>query len=87
MKWLLIKKNLAGLPQELIDAAAEEAKNKGKDGKWVFTLSNSSVMPFLQYADNRELRKTIWNAYQIRGNQNNDNDNKEIALKLPIYAC
>src|SRR5690606_26901288 len=34
------KENLAGLPQELIDAAAEEAKNKSKEGKWVFTLSN-----------------------------------------------
>src|SRR5690606_7281396 len=76
------KENLAGLPQELIDAAAEEAKNKGKEGKWVFTLGNASVMPFLQYADNRELRKTIWNAYQIRGNQNNDKDNKNFALKM-----
>jgi len=39
-------------------------------------------MPFLQYADNRELRKTIWNAYQVRGNQNNGNDNKENVLKI-----
>lgn len=74
--------DLAGLPKELIAAAAEEAKNKEKEGKWVFTLSNASVMPFLQYADNRELRKTIWNAYQIRGNQNNDKDNKNFALKM-----
>lgn len=74
--------DLAGLPKELIAAAAGEAKNKGKEGKWVFTLSNASVMPFLQYADNRELRKTIWNAYQIRGNQNNDKDNKNFALKM-----
>src|SRR5690606_18327616 len=76
------KENLAGLPTELIEAAAEEAKAKGKEGKYVFTLSNSSVMPFLQYADNRELRKTIWNAYQVRGNQNNGNDNKENVLKI-----
>ncbi len=76
------KENLAGLPTELIEAAAEEAKVKGKEGKYVFTLSNSSVMPFLQYADNRELRKTIWNAYQVRGNQNNGNDNKENVLKI-----
>ena len=74
--------DLAGLPKELIAAAAEEAKSKEKEGKWVFTLSNASVMPFLQYADNRELRKTIWNAYQIRGNQNNDKDNKNFALKM-----
>lgn len=76
------KENLAGLPQELIDAAAADAKAKGKDGKWVFTLSNSSVMPFLQYASNRKLRETMLNAYQMRGNQNNGNDNKEITLKL-----
>lgn len=76
------KENLAGLPQELIDAAAEDAKNKSKEGKWVFTLSNASVMPFLQYADKRDLRTTIWDAYQMRGNQNNENDNKEIALKI-----
>ena len=76
------KENLAGLPQELIDAAAVDAKAKDKDGKWVFTLSNSSVMPFLQYASNRKLRETMLNAYQMRGNQNNGNDNKEITLKL-----
>lgn len=76
------KENLKGLPSELIEAAAEDAKAKGKAGKWVFTLSNSSVMPFLQYADNRELRQTIWNAYQLRGNQNNGNDNKANVLKI-----
>lgn len=76
------KANLAGLPQELIDAAADDAKAKGKKGKWMFTLSNSSVMPFLQYATNRELRETMLNAYQMRGNQNNGNDNKDIALKI-----
>jgi peptidyl-dipeptidase Dcp len=43
-------------------AAAAEAKAKGHDGKWLFTLQNPSVMPFLQYADNRELRKKIWDA-------------------------
>lgn len=76
------KEELAGLPQELIDAAAADAKAKGKEGKWVFTLSNSSVMPFLQYSANRELRETMLNAYQMRGNQNNESDNKDIALKI-----
>lgn len=76
------KEDLAGLPQDLIDAAAEEAKNRKKEGKWVFTLDNASVMPFLQYAKNRELRKTIWEAYQNRGNQDNALDNKQNALQL-----
>ena len=76
------KKDLAGLPQGLIDAAAADARAKGKEGKWVFTLSNSSVMPFLQYSSNRELRKQIWNAYQTRGNHDDELDNKNNAVEL-----
>lgn len=76
------KKDLAGLPSQLIEAAASDAKAKGKAGKWVFTLSNSSVMPFLQYSSNRKLRQEIWNAYQMRANNNNEFDNKENAVKL-----
>ena len=76
------KNDLAGLPNELIETAAADAKAKGKYGKWVFTLSNSSVMPFLQYSSNRKLRKEIWNAYQMRANHNNDKDNKELAIKI-----
>ena len=75
------EEDLAGLPTALKQAAADAAKAKGKEGKWVFTLQNPSVMPFLQYADNRELRQDIWNAYQMRGNNGNDNDNKENLLK------
>ena len=76
------KKGLAGLPQGLIDAAAADAKAKGEEGKWVFTLSNSSVMPFLQYSSNRELRKQIWNAYQTKGNHDDELDNKKNAVEL-----
>lgn len=70
------KKDLAGLPDEVVQTAADDAKAAGKDGKWLFTLHNSSVMPFLQYADNRELRKKIWTAYQNRGNNGNEIDNR-----------
>ncbi|WP_160068000.1 M3 family metallopeptidase [Sphingobacterium bovisgrunnientis] len=76
------KEDLAGLPEGLVSAAADVAKAKGKEGKWVFTLSNPSVMPFLQYADNRDLRKNIWDAYQKRGNNDNESDNKEILVKI-----
>lgn len=76
------KEDLAGLSDGLVAAAAETAKSKGQDGKWVFTLSNSSVMPFLQYADNRELRQQIWEAYKSRGGNGNDNDNSEILVKI-----
>jgi peptidyl-dipeptidase Dcp len=76
------KSDLAGLPNELIETAAADAKAKGKGGKWMFTLSNSSVMPFLQYSSNRKLRKEIWNAYQMRANNSNDKDNKALAIKI-----
>lgn len=76
------EKDLAGLPEDVRAAAAATAKQKGKEGKWVFTLSNPSVMPFLQYADNRELRKEIWNAYQLRGNNGGEFDNKKNAIEI-----
>jgi len=76
------KKDLSGLSQSLIDAAAETAKKNNLDGKWVFTLHNPSLIPFLQYADNRALRKKIWRAYSSRGNNNNENDNKEVIKKI-----
>lgn len=68
--------DLAGLPQGQISAAAEDAKAAGKDGKWVFTLQNPSIMPFLQYADSRTLKKEIWEAYKNRADQGNEYDNK-----------
>lgn len=73
--------DLAGLPEALKATAADVAKAKGHEGKWVFTLQNPSLMPFLQYAENRELRRQMWDAYQMRGNNGNANDNKETLLK------
>ncbi len=76
------KKDLDGLPQGVIDGAAETAKEKGLPGKWVFTLSKPSMIPFLQYAKNRELREMIYRAYFMRGNNGNKNDNKETIAKI-----
>ncbi len=76
------KKDLSGLPDEIIAAAASEATSSGHEGKWVFGLSNPSVMPFLQYADNRDLRKKIWEAYSLRGNQKNEQNNQEILVTI-----
>lgn len=73
---------LSGLSDAMKAAAAETAAAKGYEGKWVFTLSNSSVMPFLQYADNRELRQQIWEAYRSRGANGNDNDNSDILVEI-----
>lgn len=76
------KDELDGLSDDLIAAAAETAKAKGKPGKWIITLSNSSVMPFLQYSSNRKLRKEIWEAYKNRCNNGNEFDNNSIAIRL-----
>lgn len=76
------KDDLSGLPDGLISAAADEAKSAGMDGKWIFTLQNPSLLPFLQYADNRELRKKIWDAYKSRGDNNDEFDNKKVISDL-----
>ncbi|MDO9510581.1 MAG: M3 family metallopeptidase [Bacteroidales bacterium] len=81
---LIIENNadLNGLPQSVIDAAAEAAKNAGKEGQWMFGLDKPSLIPFLQYANNRELREKIYKGYYMRGNNDNEFDNKEIVAKI-----
>ena len=76
------KDDLDGLPQGVIDAAAVTAKEKGKEGKWVFTIQKSSMIPFLQYAKNRKLREQIYYAYTHKGDNNNEQDNKKILAQM-----
>ena len=73
------EKDLAGLPAGVIAAAAEAS---GEEGKWLFTTQKPSMLPFLQYAENRELRKQLYMGYTHRGNNNNEFDNKENAKKI-----
>jgi peptidyl-dipeptidase Dcp len=76
------KSGLAGLPQSVIDAAAEAASKAGSQGKWLFTVKKPSMLPFLQYAKNRDLREKLLKAYIMRGDNNNEYDNKIIAAKI-----
>lgn len=76
------KADLAGLPASLVAAAAKSAQDAGQAGKWRFTLHNSSVMPFLEYAENRTLREKMYNAYTNRSNNNDERDNKENLTKI-----
>jgi peptidyl-dipeptidase Dcp len=76
------EKDLAGLPEDLIKAAASTANDAGMQGKWIFTLHNSSIMPFLHNADNRKLRAEIFQAYLNRGNNNNSNNNQQIIKEV-----
>lgn len=76
------EKDLAGLPKGSISAAADEAKKAEMEGKWVFTLQKPSMIPFLQYADSRDLREQIYQGYFMRGNNSNEFDNKEVFAKM-----
>lgn len=73
--------DLKGLPEGTIEAAKSLAKSKELDG-WIFTLDFPSYIPFVTYADNRELRKEIAIAAGKKAFQGNEFDNKEITLKI-----
>ena len=75
------KTDLAGLPEGTIEAARSLAKSQEKEG-WIFTLDYPSYVPFVTYADNRELRMEMAIAFGAKGFQNNEFDNQEIVLKI-----
>ena len=76
------EENLKGLPQGEIEKAAALAKQEGKEGKWIFTLDNPSFMPFVTYADNRDLRKEIFNARVNRCNNGGETDNNALVAQM-----
>jgi len=73
--------DLSGLPEGAKEAAAQTAKEKGKDG-WVFTLDHPSFIPFTTYSDNRELRKKLTIAFGARAFQPNKYNNEQNVLKI-----
>lgn len=86
--WELVVENqdeLSGLPEGTIATAAEEAKARGKEGKWVFTLHAPSRLAVLTYANNRELREKMWKGYTSLATDsaynNYDNINKILKLR------
>lgn len=76
------KDDLKGLPEDVQEAAATTAKEKGHEGKWAFTLQYPSVIPFLTHASNRELRKKLWLANSTKGFKDGETDNKEIIKEI-----
>ena len=76
------EKDLDGLPENVKAMGAEEASRAGMEGKWIFTTQRASMYPFLTYAKNRELRKQIYTAYTMRGDNDNERDNKKIASDI-----
>ena len=73
--------DLAGLPKNTVDNAAAEAKERGKEGKWVFTLHAPSRLAVLQYADNRDLREKMWKGYTTNATSG-DNDNRPVINQI-----
>lgn len=75
------EKDLSGLPEGTIEAARSLAKSQEKEG-WIFTLDHPSYVPFVTYADNRELRKKMAIAFGAKGFQNNELDNQQNVFKI-----
>ncbi|PKV65896.1 peptidyl-dipeptidase Dcp [Polaribacter sp. Hel1_33_96] len=75
------EKDLSGLPESAKEAAKEMAKSKEKEG-WIFTLDYPSYIPFLTYADNRELRKKMAIAAGKKAFQKNEFNNEAIVLEI-----
>ena len=74
--------DLSGLPEGLKAQAADAAKAKGMEGKWLFTLQAPSYFPFMTYADNRALREKMFRGYMMRGNNGNERDNNKILADI-----
>ena len=73
--------DLSGLPESVKEAASEIAKSKEKNG-WVFTLDYPSYIPFMTYADNRELRKKLAISAGKKAFQNNEYNNEAVVLEI-----
>ena len=74
--------DLVGLPDGVRAQAATLAGNMGLEGKWVFTLQVPSMTPFLQYSQRRDLREKLFTGYFMKGDNDNDHDNKNIIASI-----
>ena len=81
---LIIKdeNQLEGLPQDFRDQAAKLAESEGHSGNWMFKPTRVSMYPFLTYSTQRDLREKLYNSYLKRGDNDNDKDNKHLAIKM-----
>lgn len=78
---LTVSDDLKGMPDFVVEAAAMEAKSRNIEG-WVFTLHHPSYVPFMKYCQNRDLRKKMFFAFSLRGNQDNEHDNKDLIKRI-----
>ena len=73
---------LDGLPEDFRDQAAKLAEENGHDGKWMFKPTRVSMYPFLTYSTQRDLREKLYTSYIKRGDNDNDRDNKNLAIEM-----
>ncbi len=76
------KEDLGNLPQNLVALAADASKKKGHESGWSFGLQRPSINPFLQSSPNTKARKTLYDGYANRANNDNANDNKAVLSKM-----
>ncbi|NVJ87055.1 MAG: M3 family metallopeptidase [Algoriphagus sp.] len=74
--------DVEGLPESIKEAAAQTAEEKGKPGQWAFTLAFPSYIPAMTYLKNRELRKTLFLAYNTKSCKGDELDNQEIIKEI-----
>ncbi|MBR5821472.1 MAG: M3 family metallopeptidase [Alistipes sp.] len=75
----LTEEQVKELPEGVRGQAREAALAMGKADSYVFTLDKPSMLPFLTYSKNRDLRRELYNGYIMRGNNDNEYDNKQLA--------
>ena len=76
------EKDLSGLPKDVVNRAKSTAVEKGKSDGWIFTLQMPSYLPFLEYADNRELREKMYRAYVSKCFKGDEKDNQGIVKQI-----
>jgi peptidyl-dipeptidase Dcp len=81
-KLVLEETDLDGLPKSLIEAASAQAESQGLTGQYVITLQRSSVQPFLQFSERRDLREKAFKGWALRGDNDNEFDNKAIVEEI-----
>lgn len=74
---VLEKSDLDGLPESVIAIGADEAKDKSYEGKYVYTIQRTSLYPFLTYSTRRDLREKLYKGYILKGDNNDEFDNKK----------
>ncbi len=76
------EEDLAGLPESVRASAADAAEKAGVEALGIVTLHNPSWIPFLQHSERRDLREKVFTAYFMRGDNDNENDNKDLFAEL-----